>query len=86
VRICSDAVLETWRIVFRVCARHPLRFDYALPSRTLRNRRRVVSSLARALLSGAVNSWNNMIDPKDLDAVKDRNVGRPRKARKASKR
>ena len=25
-------------------------------------------------------------DPKDLDAVKDRKVGRPRKARKASKR
>ncbi|HET6893647.1 MAG TPA: hypothetical protein VFH31_21295 [Pyrinomonadaceae bacterium] len=27
-----------------------------------------------------------MMDPKDLDAVKDRKVGRPRKARKASKR
>ena len=27
-----------------------------------------------------------MIDPRDLDAVKDRKVGRPRKARKASKR
>jgi hypothetical protein len=27
-----------------------------------------------------------LIDPKDLDAVKDRKVGRPRKARKASKR
>jgi hypothetical protein len=27
-----------------------------------------------------------MIDPKDLDALKDRKVGRPRKARKASKR
>ena len=30
------------------------------------------------------NVW--MIDPKDLDAVKDRKVGRPRKARKAAKR
>ena len=30
------------------------------------------------------NVW--LIDPKDLDAVKDRKVGRPRKARKASKR
>ena len=30
------------------------------------------------------NMW--VIDPKDLDAVKDRKVGRPRKARKASKR
>ena len=30
------------------------------------------------------NVW--MIDPKDLDALKDRKVGRPRKARKASKR
>ena len=27
-----------------------------------------------------------LIDPKDLDALKDRKVGRPRKARKASKR
>jgi excisionase family DNA binding protein len=27
-----------------------------------------------------------MIDPKDLDALKDRKVGRPRKARKASNR
>lgn len=30
------------------------------------------------------NVW--MIDPKDLDAVKDRKVGRPRKGRKSSKR
>jgi hypothetical protein len=27
-----------------------------------------------------------MIDPKDLEAVKDRKVGRPRKARKSAKR
>jgi len=27
-----------------------------------------------------------LIDPKDLDAVKDRKVGRPRKARKTSKK
>jgi excisionase family DNA binding protein len=27
-----------------------------------------------------------LIDPKDLDAVKDRKVGRPRKSRKATKR
>jgi hypothetical protein len=27
-----------------------------------------------------------LIDPEDLDAVKDRKVGRPRKARKTSKR
>jgi excisionase family DNA binding protein len=27
-----------------------------------------------------------LIDPKDLDAVKDRKVGRPRKARKSAKR
>jgi excisionase family DNA binding protein len=27
-----------------------------------------------------------LIDPKDLDAVKDRKVGRPRKVRKTSKR
>jgi excisionase family DNA binding protein len=30
------------------------------------------------------NIW--LIDPKDLDAVKDRKVGRPRKARKGTKR
>ena len=30
------------------------------------------------------NVW--MIDPKDLDAVKDRKVGRPRKVRKRTKR
>ena len=29
------------------------------------------------------NVW--MIDPKDLDAVKDRKVGRPRKVRKGTK-
>jgi hypothetical protein len=27
-----------------------------------------------------------LIDPKDLEAVKDRKVGRPRKARKSTKR
>ena len=27
-----------------------------------------------------------MIDPKDLDAVKDRKVGRPRKSRKSTKK
>ena len=27
-----------------------------------------------------------LIDPKDLDAVKDRKVGRPRKARRSTKR
>jgi len=30
------------------------------------------------------NVW--VIDPKDLEAVKDRKVGRPRKARKSAKR
>jgi len=30
------------------------------------------------------NVW--LIDPKDLEAVKDRKVGRPRKTRKATKR
>lgn len=30
------------------------------------------------------NIW--VIDPKDLEAVKDRKVGRPRKARKSTKR
>ncbi len=30
------------------------------------------------------NVW--LIDPKDLDALKDRKVGRPRKSRKSSKR
>ena len=30
------------------------------------------------------NVW--LIDPKDLDAVKDRKVGRPRKSRKSTKK
>jgi excisionase family DNA binding protein len=30
------------------------------------------------------NAW--LIDPKDLDAVKDRKTGRPRKVRKSTKR
>jgi hypothetical protein len=30
------------------------------------------------------NVW--LIDPKDLDAVKDRKVGRPRKSRKSAKK
>jgi len=54
------------------------------------NRLNVTSSRVRKMIaSGRLkatkvgNMW--LIDPKDLDAVKNRKVGRPRKARKSSK-
>ena len=47
-----------------------------------RIRAMISSGRLKAMKVGKV--W--LIDPKDLDAVKDRKVGRPRKARKASKR
>jgi excisionase family DNA binding protein len=42
----------------------------------------IMSKRLKAVKVGG--AW--LIDPKDLDAVKVRKVGRPRKARKASKR
>lgn len=42
----------------------------------------IVAKRLKAIKVG--REW--LIDPKDLDAVTDRKVGRPRKARKASKR
>jgi len=42
----------------------------------------IMSKRLKAVKVGG--AW--LIDPKDLDAVKYRKVGRPRKARKASKR
>jgi hypothetical protein len=42
----------------------------------------IVAKRLRAIKVG--REW--LIDPKDLDPVKDRKVGRPRKARKTSKR
>jgi len=54
------------------------------------NRLNVTSSRVRKMIaSGRLkatkvgNMW--LIDPKDLDAVKNRKVGRPRKSRKSSK-
>jgi excisionase family DNA binding protein len=51
----------------------------------------VTQSRVRAMIDAgrlkamkAGREW--LIDPKDLDAVKDRKVGRPRKSRKATKR
>lgn len=42
----------------------------------------IASGRLKAIKVG--NMW--VIDPKDLDAVKDRKVGRPRKARKGKTR
>ena len=42
----------------------------------------IVAKRLKAIKVG--REW--LIDPKDLEAVKDRKVGRPRKVRKASKR
>jgi excisionase family DNA binding protein len=47
-----------------------------------RVRKMIVSKRLKAIKVG--REW--LIDPKDLDAVKDRKVGRPRKPRKTSKR
>jgi excisionase family DNA binding protein len=49
------------------------------PSRV---RAMIASKRLRAIRVGIM--W--LIDPKDLEAVKDRKVGRPRKARKATKK
>ena len=49
-----------------------------------RNRVRALIDAKRLKATKVGNAW--MIDPKDLDAVKDRKVGRPRKSRKATKR
>ena len=47
-----------------------------------RVRKMIASGRLKATKVG--NMW--LIDPKDLDAVRDRKVGRPRKARKLPKR
>ena len=47
-----------------------------------RVRKMIASGRLKAIKVG--NMW--VIDPKDLDAVKDRKVGRPRKARKGKTR
>jgi excisionase family DNA binding protein len=48
------------------------------------NRVRALIEAKRLKATKVGNVW--LIDPKDLDAVKDRKVGRPRKARTAMKR
>ena len=47
-----------------------------------RVRKMILAKRLKAMKVG--REW--LIDPKDLDAVKDRKVGRPRKLRKSSKR
>ena len=47
------------------------------------SRVRVLIDSGRLTAMKVGREW--LIDPKDLDAVKDRKVGRPRKARKTSK-
>jgi excisionase family DNA binding protein len=48
------------------------------------NRVRAMIEAKRLKAMKVGNVW--LIDPKDLDAVKDRKVGRPRKSRKSAKR
>lgn len=47
-----------------------------------RVRKMILAKRLKAIKIG--REW--LIDPKDLDAVKDRKVGRPRKSRKSAKR
>lgn len=47
-----------------------------------RVRKMIIAKRLKAIKIG--REW--LIDPKDLDAVKDRKVGRPRKSRKSTKR
>jgi excisionase family DNA binding protein len=47
---------------------------------------RVRAMIARGRLKAMRIGIMWLIDPKDLDAVKDRKVGRPRKSRKSTKR
>jgi len=47
-----------------------------------RVRKMILAKRLKAIKVG--REW--LIDPKDLDAVKDRKVGRPRKVRKSAKR
>ena len=47
-----------------------------------RVRKMILSKRLKAIKVG--REW--LIDPKDLDALKDRKVGRPRKVRKSAKR
>ena len=47
------------------------------------NRVRVLIRSKRLKATKVGHDW--LIDPKDLDAVKERKVGRPRKSRKGSK-
>jgi excisionase family DNA binding protein len=48
------------------------------------NRVRAMIEAKRLKATKVGNVW--LIDPKDLDAVKDRKVGRPRKSRKSAKK
>ena len=48
------------------------------------NRVRAMIEAKRLKAMKVGREW--LIDPKDLEAVKDRKVGRPRKARKSAKR
>ena len=48
------------------------------------NRVRALIEAKRLKATKVGNVW--LIDPKDLDAVKDRKVGRPRKSRRSTKR
>jgi excisionase family DNA binding protein len=76
VTISQNAILWAMKIIDTTEAARRLNVT---PTRV---RAMINSGRLKATKVGIV--W--MIDPKDLDALKDRKVGRPRKARKASKR
>jgi excisionase family DNA binding protein len=74
--ISQNAILWAMKIISTTEAAKRLNVS---PSRI---RAMISSGRLKGIKVGKV--W--LIDPKDLDAVKDRKVGRPRKARKASTR
>ena len=71
----QDAILWAMKIISTAEAAKRLNVT---PSRV---RKMIEAKRLKATKLGSV--W--LIDPKDLDAVKDRKVGRPRKSRKSSK-
>jgi excisionase family DNA binding protein len=74
-QFAQNAILWAMKIISTTEAARRLKVS---PSRI---RAMIGSGRLKAIKVGKV--W--LIDPKDLDAVKDRKVGRPRKVRKTSK-
>lgn len=74
--LCGASVRTCDEVAMLMSSRVRLR-ALAMPVRSL-----IMSKRLKAVKVGS--AW--LIDPKDLDAVKDRKVGRPRKARKNTKK